>query len=874
MASTWKKVITSGSNAELGVLTTTVGLNLTSLETGTTESRVAVVGPAGSPGPIIKAVTQSTLNIGDTTYAADGVGITLDTTTNPDTFNIDQENLVHDSTFHTSSQQMINAHIDWTTAPAAGEDVITITGNYTNSIYSDGTGIGQSAGGTISDPVDEFTTDATGQVWTSLGTASAAPLSLGSIANGFGTINTTMSIGTSPIVSASEATMSTLAVNANGDVGWINSGQVSASYISTNGMSVGTYNAQGQYVGADGSLEIEGLFYYNTLEFVESLISHMTASQIFGSHATHSHIMTGSMWAPDGITAQSFTGSGASLTNISNNAFAYDALTIGNGLSGSFAQTWDYGTDNVLSVELNNTPGADLDLISGYSPNGNAYKLARYPNYENDDIASIGYPGAGITTITLNTFDSTSETNDDFSDPARRGGYHYFSSSYNMAANPETAKSYRATITCKTSEGSYTLRMNADNAFYNGRISGGTGEQLANTEYQTFTFDFSTNTSGTRPWIRIQNMTIIDQIVSVKDITLKEIVGISTRGAVGEIIGNIGNNDGIYIGNKALTSSVFNASAIGPNQLASNSITKSKLATAIIYDQIATASIDSSNWGHKILVSSPSPSLWETNFFTLRSELVGIIPTLPGFDWTNNGGTVTDIIASNDVNTVADGIKITESDNGSGVFTVELLENPLDSITGLAINNTNWTGSDLALEYGGTNASTANQAATNIFGGSFAQTSNTTWPTQTLTIGNGNDHIYISGSLYVAGTDTTITSNRYQVKDKVITLGAGTAQNIDSDYAIMFGSNVDAPRALAYHHQTSNNPGQKGRLGFWKNIGGALPDNELTHYNAIGVFHTSSATSFAQASSSAAAVEANQNGNILVDNAGDIYFHL
>ena len=535
MASTWKKVITSGSNAELGELTTTVGLNLTNLATGTTESRVAVVGAAGAPGPIIRAVTQSTLNSGDTTYAADGVAITLDTTTNPETFNIAQESLVHDSTFHTSSQQMINAHIDWTTAPAADGDVIALTGNYTNSIYSDGTGIGQSAGGTVSDPVDEFTTDATGQVWTSLGTASAAPLSLGSIANGFGTINTTMSIGTSAIVSASEATMSNLAVNANGPVGWINSGQVSASYISTDGMKVGTYNAQGEYVGEDGSLEIEGLFYYNSLEFVESIISHMTESQIFGSHATHSHIMTGSMWAPNGITAQSLTGSGALLTDISNNAFAYDALTIGNGLSGSVAQTWDYGTDNVVSVELNNTPGPDLDLISGYSPNGDAYRFQGYNNYSGDNIALVAYPGSGLTTITLQTLDSTNTNN--LNDYGRRGGYQYFSSSFNMASDPDGEKSYRATITCKTDVGGYTLRLNAANSFYNGNTTNpGDSGQLTNTEYQTFTFDLATHATS-RPWIRIQDMSTVGQVVTVKDVTLKEIVGISTRGVVGEIVG-------------------------------------------------------------------------------------------------------------------------------------------------------------------------------------------------------------------------------------------------------------------------------------------------------------------------------------------------
>jgi len=141
-----------------------------------------------------------------------------------------------------------------------------------------------------------------------------------------------------------------------------------------------------------------------------------------------------------------------------------------------------------------------------------------------------------------------------------------------------------------------------------------------------------------------------------------------------------------------------------------------------------------------------------------------------------------------------------------------------------------------------------------------------------------NDTIHISGSLIVQGSDTTINSADYKTKDRMIILAEGDT-NAYTDVGIKFGRHEGSSNTLMFSNQAGV-VGQKGRLGFGEfdfdtnGTGTAQADGTLTSYNAIGVFHTSSATSFAEASTSAALVEANQDGNILVDNAGDIYFHM
>ena len=875
MATTWKKVITSGSNAELGKLTTTVGLNISDLPGGDTESRVAVLGNAGyGPGEnSILALTQSLLNATDTTYAADGIGIELVGTT----FNIvDPGGIVHDDTYHPT---MTNSHIKWQDVQGTPIN----QANITNSLYSEGTGVGITE---INPTQTQFNTDATGQVWTSLGTADA-PLQGGSIASGFGAISTTGSIGTADTLTADTlhayASPGPSVVNQVGVTptaygiapttpGW-DGGVVTAGLVSVDTMSVTSL------------LEIEGTFNIGTLEFTEDVVSHLTASQIFGGHATHSHQWTGSMLAYDGVTAQSLTGSGALLTNLSNNAFAYDNLTIGNGLSGSYAQTFDFGTSNVVSVEINNTgSGADLDLLSEYSSGGqNAYRFSGYhnPSDSGNDIATVGYPGSGLTTITL--------TANIGGEPAKRGAYHHFSDSANLANALVPYKHYRLSITCKTSLGSFQIRASngtTDN-YYAGYSSTSAGE-LTNTAYKTFTFDVSSpGASDQTPYIRVEKMSTEGQVVTVSDMTCHEIVGLAHQGEVeySNGAGSTSNIYGIQIGNKSVQSQSFGALAVTNVKIKDQSVTFDKLNTGSIYEAGDIGAIDAgtvSSYTRKLLTSVGGNTPGKTPFNSIRVAIEGDL--VPLVDWTNTGGSVTSVGVTTADITEADGLELSISADTTVAPTITLQEVIGDGVTGLKVNNTNWTGSVLSVVNGGTGASSTAQAAANIFSqtmatdGSVSSVTGEAWTSQKLSIGDGNDTIHISGSLKVQGSDTTINSADYKTKDRMIILAEGDT-NSYTDVGIKFGRHVGSSNTLMFSNQAGV-VGQKGRLGFGEfdfdtnGTGTAQADGTLTSYNAIGVFHTQSATSFAEASTSAALVEANQDGNILVDNAGDIYFHM
>ncbi len=870
MATTWKKVITSGSNAELGKLTTTVGLNISDLPTGNTESRVAVLGNAalGPAENSILAITQSLLNSTDTTFAAnDATGISLSGTT----FNIVEGNIAHDDTYHPT---MTNSHIKWQDVQGSPIN----QANITNSLYAPSTGVGIFV---VSPTMTLFNTDATGQVWTSLGTADA-PLSQGSIASGFGTISTTGSIGTAATLTAPEGTASALnQVGVQTTIysgipaptpGW-NGGTVTANLVSVNTMSVTSL------------LEIEGIFNIGTLEFTEDVVSHMTASQTFGGQInTHSHQWTGSFYAPDGIGAQALTGSGALLTNLSNNAYSYSNLTIGNGLSGSYAQTFDYGATNVLSVEINNTgSGADLNLLSEFTNGGeNAYRHVGYhsPEESDADIASVSYPGSGLTTITL--------TSNIGGEPSKRGAYHVFSTSNNLANALVPYKHYRLSITCKTSLGSFQIRASngAGSNFYAGY--GDVNGELTNTAYKTFTFDVSTpGATAHQPYLRIEKMSTVGQVVTVSDITCHEIEGLAHEGEVeySNGAGSVNNIYGIQIGNQSVKSQSFGALAVTTVKIKDEAVTFNKLHSTSISESADIGAIDNNaaaSFQRKLLTSiggnTPEKTQLNSLKLAIENELVPLV------DWTNSAGTVTSVgVTTSDI-TEADGLELSISGVTTVNPTITLQEVIGDGVAGLKVNNSNWTGSVLSVANGGTGASSQGQAAANIFSqtmatdGSVSSVTGEVWTTKKLSIGNVNDTIHISGSLIVQGSDTTINSADYKTKDRMIILAEGDA-NSYTDVGIKFGRHEGSSNTLMFSNQAGV-VGQKGRLGFGEfdfdtnGTGTAQADGTLTSYNAIGVFHTSSATSFAEASTSAALVEANQDGNILVDNAGDIYFHM
>ena len=331
----WKKIILKDDNAELATVTASVGLRITgTIPTGGSGDNVMVVTPQGH----VKSISQGSVSGVDTTYTSSGANITMSSAQSPGnvaastTFSIVPAQLDHNSLLNHED----NEHIAWATASSG--NVIHST-NYTNTVYSNGTGID------FSDP------DAAGNY-----TASTNPnqshvtgvgaLSAGSIVSGFGNIVTTGNISGSSI-DAQNVSAVTLDTN-----------QITASNLNVTGIFVA------EEVNITGSLAVSGSFIHNAETFAQIVANTTTGSNSFGSLDTDSHYFTGSVTASGGISASFFTGDGSGLTGIDNSDVNTATLTIGNGLVLNSSNTTFNGTSNeTLKGEAVSDGG--LEVVSG-----------------------------------------------------------------------------------------------------------------------------------------------------------------------------------------------------------------------------------------------------------------------------------------------------------------------------------------------------------------------------------------------------------------------------------------------------------------------------------------------------------------------------
>ena len=227
----WKKVITSGSNASLNTITgsrlflpSIAGINSGGLST----DYVLIKGPTG----IISKAVQSTIAGDDTTYDAQAPEIILVA----NEFSIVSGSLNHNDLGNYTGSQ----HIKWD-SDQSGQPYVIHTDNYTNTTYTGVSGIA------ITDPIadnSEVSTSPT-QSWTGVG-ALATASSIGSLNDPADfQINNTGSIQ-STFLYSTEATASTISVSTNASVGYVSASTINVLPNGT--VNVGTTTDPG-YLG-------------------------------------------------------------------------------------------------------------------------------------------------------------------------------------------------------------------------------------------------------------------------------------------------------------------------------------------------------------------------------------------------------------------------------------------------------------------------------------------------------------------------------------------------------------------------------------------------------------------------------------------------
>ena len=329
----WKKVITSGSNASLNTITgsrlflpSIAGINSGGLST----DYVLIKGISG----IISKAVQSTITGDDTTYDAQAPEIILVA----NEFSIVSGSLNHNDLGNYTGSQ----HIKWD-SDQSGQPYVIHTDNYTNTTYTGVSGIA------ITDPIadnSEVSTSPT-QSWTGVG-ALATASSIGSLNDPADfQINNTGSIQ-STFLYSTEATASTISVSTNASVGYVSASTINVLPNGT--VNVGTTTDPG-YLG------IQGTFYFNGLEFVDNIISTHTGSHLWGGpELDTTTTWNGNIYVipPGGVTASgTYYGDGSQLTGIDPAGVEFETLSTGSGISGS--SNYDFSSETTFSIQLDNT---------------------------------------------------------------------------------------------------------------------------------------------------------------------------------------------------------------------------------------------------------------------------------------------------------------------------------------------------------------------------------------------------------------------------------------------------------------------------------------------------------------------------------------
>jgi len=357
MSSTWKKVVTEGSKADLSSLiipSSKIKVTpLSSNQGGTITDKVLLHIQADGN---IRVLDQDLLGTNNTTYATDGnTGLF---NSEDDVFNIVEESFAefHDLIPHYSgSSTTVNTtavHYAW---QANVDGQVIHSTNYDNTVLTNGTGVGNISYTTVAGDPQGLVSSSIAQAWTSvgdLGQDDDGSLTAGDIGTNTTTPEFNIDIGSQ--------TINWMNSNANygTQVRDIQFGTVNVVTGPTNLTDLTASNIIATGSSQFGTLGIEGEFVYG-LGFYEMAISQMTSSVIMGNDLTNSHSFQTNLAVQYGITSSGFVGNGAGITNIDIADVTYGTLTMGDGFNKTSGfSSFNFQAPATMAILLNET-GAD-----------------------------------------------------------------------------------------------------------------------------------------------------------------------------------------------------------------------------------------------------------------------------------------------------------------------------------------------------------------------------------------------------------------------------------------------------------------------------------------------------------------------------------
>jgi len=349
----------------------------------------------------------------------------------------------------------------------------------------------------------------------------------------------------------------------------------------------------------------------------------------------------------------------------------------------------------------------------------------------------------------------------------------------------------------------------------------------------TFTGDGSGLTNIPIGQISLQDLTIGDGLLfsqggSTYDGTAAKTLTVKIDGSTLTAGGS-----GLKIPANGITSTQLASNSITGTELANEAVTTEKLKPNFIEEMLAGQTLQAH---HLILLSTgsgASAGLGKTSLAAIADYVED------SFNFSNNAGTVTDVVGVSNVS------GLTLQDTGTATQTVTLGGD-------INIGNTNWTdGSLLPLTKGGTGKGNAAEAAAAILsvdlGGAF-------------TIGTAGDTVVFPGDLSVLGALTSLSTTNLEIKDKFILIASGSSGNQDA--GIQFGQTPNKANLLLWdgNYGGSGNGGSAndGRFGVGYNNTAYDTDGETNvaaSYHIGGIYSGSSPSS----------VNADHIGNIKLD---------
>ena len=310
----WKKVIVSGSNAELAQVTASVGISVPNLLTSNdTAAKVVVIDASGN----MQTRTQG--EVGSEGYSAPTDGATGDYTVGDidkiATIHIESDGRV--TAFSTEEIQNATTSVkgitQLTSATGSSSEILAATAKAVKEVRD------FAADQTLTNGADDLTAAEVDQLE-----------NINSV-----TINNTQ---WGYLGGMDQGVTSTSNVN----FGSITASLVSASAIHTPNLNV------------SGNATMAGNLVFNGVSFTETAVSSHTGSHTWGNTASDYHYFTGSITASVGITAPNIVattlyGDGSNITNLNVSNITLQNLTDGDGITDF---TYDGSATAVVSVEL------------------------------------------------------------------------------------------------------------------------------------------------------------------------------------------------------------------------------------------------------------------------------------------------------------------------------------------------------------------------------------------------------------------------------------------------------------------------------------------------------------------------------------------